>query len=83
MSEGLKSSVAAPRGGGTGAFAPPLGGFAPHLPPPPSKGKNTETLRNGNNSFIIYLRVVILVSTPMFCRSRNPILPKQFLVFLT
>ena len=39
--------------------------------------KIPEILKNGYDSFIIYLRVVILVSNPMFLGSRNPIWPKQ------
>ena len=42
--------------------------------------KIPEILKNGYNSFIIYLRVVILVSTAMFLGSWNPIWPKQNLV---
>ena len=42
--------------------------------------KVPEILKNGYNSFIIYLRVVMLVSTPMFLESRNPIWPKQILL---
>ena len=42
--------------------------------------KIPEILKNGYNSFIIYLRVVILVSTSMFLESRNPIWPKKILL---
>ena len=35
---------------------------------------------NGYRLFIIYLRVVILVSTPVFWGSMNPFWPKQILL---